>query len=326
MLHILLTLLKIIGILILSIIGICILLVLLVIFTPLRYELSGDFKGDLDSLNINARFSFFMRLINVRIQFHEKKLEWQARLAWKHLGSEKSSGDEQNDSLENATVSKVSPIKEELPVTKTDEKVLLNETVEKTVVDDSKRNDNTTKKTAPKIAAKKEDKKEDNEENKKEKSSLNDKINSFVEKIKCTSSKICDMIDLVKEKTKVVTEFINNEQHRAALKKLFIEVKKLFKKLIPKKLKGTITFGFDDPGTTGKVLAGISLLYPYIKDNLNIYTDFEGKKLVGDLYIKGRIRISMFLAFLLNLVLNKNVRITISHILKIVKSLKQGGK
>lgn len=165
-----------------------------------------------------------------------------------------------------------------------------------------------------------------NTETESEKTLFTDKVNIFIDKIKCTLSKIYAMIESVIEKKNLVADFLSEDHHNAAFMKLLSEIKKLFKKLKPKALKGHILFGFDDPSITGKVLGCISLFYPYIEKNLTITADFENKKLVGNININGRLRISMFLAFLLNLIINKNVRITISDILSLIKKLKQGGK
>lgn len=312
MLHILLTILKIIGILILAILGLGILLVLLTIFTSLRYELNGDCQNNLDSLNIDAKLSFFFHLIVFRILYHDKELKWQAKLAWKHFSSDKS--DVKKNSNNSVVVSETLKNKNE-PKSKAVE-IKRNTENKSSTKSSTKSKEPTNKGTSSQ-----------SEEPKQKKSTLTDKLDLVIEKIKCTSTKIRDMINFVDDKSELIINFTRNDQHKAALGKLLKEIKKLFKKLQPTKLQGVITFGFEDPGITGKVLAGISLVYPYIEDNLAIYPDFEEKKIcLEDVYLKGRIRISMFLGFLLNLVLNKNVRATISHILKLVKELKQGGK
>lgn len=311
MLHILLTILKMIGIIILTLIGIIALLILLIIFTPLKYELKGDSEGDLDSLKLDARFSFFVHLITVNVQYFEQNLSWQLRIAWKKISSK---NDTSGKELETHSAKHLPSSDDKKPTKKQ-----IGDNDKKTTTSIKNLPENNASSDASKILPEKENKTD------KDDSSLSDKIDKLINKIKCTFSKICDMIYSVKEKKDLVIDFLNEEHHRAAFLKLLTELKKLIKKLKPKSIKGTISFGFDDPSITGKVLGGISLIYPYIQKNLTINADFENKTLVGDLYIKGKVRISMFLALLLNLIMNKNVRITISHILKLIKTLKQGG-
>ena len=293
----LLLLLKIIGIIILSILGIFLLFILLLIFTPIRYELKGECTGNLDSLDFNAKLSFFIRLITVRIQYHENQLVWKVRLAWKKITSESDSAEKKSDTLFSAE-------QPEKKATAVSVKKVSESSINKDFTHNAKGTSSQEQKTN---------------------TGFTEKIETLIKKIKCTFTKICAMINALKEKTDEITAFLSNETHKAAFQKLLSEIRKLFKKLKPKKWDGVITFGFDDPSVTGKVLGGISILYPYIQDNLIVNADFDKKMLSGNLDVKGRIRLSIFLSFLLHLIVNKNVRVTISHILKLIKKFKQGG-
>ena len=62
------------------------------------------------------------------------------------------------------------------------------------------------------------------------------------------------------------------------------------KLLLPQKLNAKITFGFEDPYYTGKVLGWIAALIPIYGDHIDITPDFEKRILKGELKIKGRIR------------------------------------
>jgi len=62
------------------------------------------------------------------------------------------------------------------------------------------------------------------------------------------------------------------------------------KLLLPQKLNAKITFGFEDPYYTGKVLGWTAALIPIYGDHINITPDFEKRILKGELKIKGRIR------------------------------------
>ena len=76
----------------------------------------------------------------------------------------------------------------------------------------------------------------------------------------------------------------------------------------PKKINIKLRFGFDDPATTGKVLGGLAMLYPFLGDTTEIIPDFEHQILKGNVFIKGKIRISQFAALALKLLLCKDVR------------------
>ena len=69
-------------------------------------------------------------------------------------------------------------------------------------------------------------------------------------------------------------------------------------------------YGFEDPYRTGQVLAGLSMIYPFVGDNMSIQPDFEHQIIEGNLYMKGKIRAIHPVIFLIKLVLNKNIRQT----------------
>lgn len=319
MLHILLLLLKIIGIILLAVLGIVFLIILTLIFAPLRYELNGSSSGDLSSLNIQAKATFLVRIIRGYVQYQDKKLTWKLHLAWKLFSNQEietnvsetekdsetkkpvlSIGEDQAEHSISERISDPTP-KEPITQAKTVENKQKNKTV-------SENSENKTENISS------ETKKGKTENSKKEKTGILKKIERLFQKLKCTFGKIYDMMISLKEKTDEITSFINDETHKSAFFKFLSELKRFLKKIKPKVLDGEISFGFEDPSITGRVLGGISMLYPYLQEHLDISADFEEKTLYGKLYIKGRIRLSMILSFLVHLFLDKTVRITIRHI------------
>ena len=89
MLHILLTILKIIGIVLAVIIGLVLLIICVVIFAALRYEVTASGDGDVKSLSANVKFRWLFRLISGYISYQEEKLDWQVKIAWKKCSGEK---------------------------------------------------------------------------------------------------------------------------------------------------------------------------------------------------------------------------------------------
>lgn len=92
---------------------------------------------------------------------------------------------------------------------------------------------------------------------------------------------ICDKIKLLLEKKERLAEFITDEVHRKAFFKAKDEAFKLLRRLKPKKLAADLHYGFEDPCTTGQVLAGLSMLYPFWGEHVSIIPDFEQKVLEG---------------------------------------------
>lgn len=355
MLHVLLVIIKVIGIIILSIIGLLLFGLLLIIFTPLRYEVEGKCTGDIDSLKLNARFSFLLRLFQFTIQYKEKESSWQARIAWKQIGSAKETASSSEQAEPEHTIpAKETPSKspdkspalvessqketvaaapksessEATDVSKTEssEKTEVSKKVEHSEkASQSKKTEQAKKTSQPKKTeqSKKAKQSETNTKVQEDKKSFSEKIDAVIDKIKCTIQKICDKINQIEEIKETAILFIEDEDHKIAFTRLLSELKRLSKKLKPKRLKSNIRFGFENPSLTGKLLAGVSMIYPYIKDNIQLTADFEEKIFDGDIYIKGKLRISTILSFALRLIINKSVRITITHITKLVK---KGGK
>lgn len=77
---------------------------------------------------------------------------------------------------------------------------------------------------------------------------------------------------------------------------------------------GKVCYGFDDPYMTGKVLAGISMLYPFYGERLVVEPDFEKAVLEGELHIKGYIRGIYAAIIAFHLIRDKNMRTTYRHI------------
>lgn len=136
------------------------------------------------------------------------------------------------------------------------------------------------------------------------------KKQSWFNKIKCTILKICDRIKSLWETKQKVTAFLTDDVHVEAFKIVKTEIGILARHLRPRRIKGFARFGFEDPYRTGQVLAGLSILYPFYGENVEIYPDFEQKVLMGDLYIKGHIRMVHLAALLWRLFFNRYIRKT----------------
>lgn len=87
MLHILLLILKIIGIIIAVILGILVLLVCVVLFVPVRYDLRAASDGTFAKTRMEAKATWLLHLVRFRLCYEDKKLSWQVRVAWKKIQS-----------------------------------------------------------------------------------------------------------------------------------------------------------------------------------------------------------------------------------------------
>ena len=113
--------------------------------------------------------------------------------------------------------------------------------------------------------------------------------------------------------------FLEDEHTAALLDLVLADLGKILGSLLPRKMKGEIHFGLGDPFRTGEVLAALSALYPMYGGRLVIDPDFEEKRFSG--YLDGRGRLFLFRIVWIAAALwfNKNTK----FVLKRYKKLKE---
>jgi len=156
-----------------------------------------------------------------------------------------------------------------------------------------------------------------------QKKSLTDKIAAFFEKIKYTFDRMCAKIRILLEKKEIVTGFLTSEIHQSAFQKCLAELKKMLFRLRPRRVAGEIRFGFEDPSLTGRVLAGLSMAFPYWGDHVRCSPDFEEKVLEGRLSVGGSLRLLPAAAMGWNLLWSRNVRRTIRDARRLAARLRK---
>lgn len=396
-LHILFTLLKIIGILILVILGILLLAVLTVLFVSVRYEGEVGVKNSVSSIRARGTVTWFFRLIRGRFQYKNGKLHYELRILWKKIGN--STVDDKP--VKNETVEVENPEKTDLEMLAEleetrdvsedlEEQADSEQTEERTITENSAQpkdaesiSDRNNKETetekiaesetaktsesetesktqaesvkrpklvkrtsdteieedrkSPKkekdsrLAEKKRKTEKKNRKDKKEKSSdkkISEKtekgkqiwkrISGIWKKIKYTFRKICDTIEQISDLKEWAEAFLTNEDHKRAFSKALKSLKKLLISLKPGRLNGKVRYGFEDPYYTGKVLAALSVLYPWYGEAFEICPEFEQTCIVGRASVKGKIRVSYLVRAGLGLLLNRSVRKTYKDVKNIL--------
>lgn len=298
MLHILWMLLKIIGIILLIIFGLLVLSVCVVLFVPLRYYGKAEAKGTLDSVKAHLKFSWLLHFVTGYVIYENKKTKWQVRILWKKLNVEKNDTQKENAS-ENEDENKVKSHDINGDSSKTEsEKCEASEETQKEMPAETESAKNKAQHKSDKLNEKTSSKK-----------SQKPKKNIF-EKIKYTFRDFCDKIKALIKKKEKLQAFLTNEIHQSSWRRLKQEIWKLLKFLKPKKLVLNLHFGFEDPSVTGKVLAALSMLYPFYLDHINLEPEFDEKILEGDAYIKGTVRGLHLLIIICDLFLDNNIKTT----------------
>ena len=224
-----------------------------------------------------------MHLFTAYYIYKDKQSDWQVRIGWKTF-NHKDHEDSTRSKKENGDV------------------------IEEDIEPGEKNDDSDGQTSGGKTEAL-----ESGEETNTRTSETECKKQSWFEKIKCTITEVCDKI-------KMVLEFLKAEPHKLTFNRVKKEIIRLLVSLKPKKLRGKVRFGMEDPYQTGQILAALSVLYPIYGDNVEIFPEFEQKILEGDVYIKGHVRGIHAVKMVFNIIIDKNVRMTIKDIKTLFES------
>ena len=263
MIGILLTILKVIGIIILILIALALIIVLTVLFIPVRYRGKICFKEVPD---IDLSVTWLFKFLNISLKFKDE-LNISAKVAWFFtIFSNKEDLQDENISAPDNRGGKDTSEKE------SSKKGLLQSTF-------YKKGDKLKEVKAKKFKSK--DKTSDYvkaaELDKQEK-----KHSKAIRKAK--NKKISDKI-------KDIHYIITNDDNKCIFAKMLEKIKKLIDHVLPKKIEGYFKFGFDDPSVTGQVLEIFAIFYPLYKDDFKIIPMFYDEIIEADISFKGRLRL-----------------------------------
>lgn len=90
---------------------------------------------------------------------------------------------------------------------------------------------------------------------------------------------------------------------------------KILRHVLPRRMRGFIRFGFDDPAVTGIVTGGAALFYPKYRDTLVLGPDFGQECFEADCRGRGRIHPGFFLYMGLKALWNPDVRALLKKLL-----------
>lgn len=331
MLHIILFILKIIGIILLVLLGLILLMVCSALFVPVRYRVTVTRKEGEEEppVRVKAKITWFLHIVNIHAEYPAEAM-LRVRLFFItlfRLPSKKAKEKPAKETSKEKTSKEETP-KEELP-----KKEAPNETSE-TQTGNSKTQEHfagaekeksTESENIPHVTIKREAEAQDNE-----KVPLKDKlkelwisikklfikIKDFFQNIQYTIQNFCDKIKSILDNIQYYREIIESETFRQSFLLCKDELGYLFRKLKPDKFHADFIIGMDDPATTGEILAIYGMLYPLLGANVNIVGDFESKRIEGNLYLRGHIRMFTFLKIAVKVYFNKDIK-------KLIKLLKK---
>ncbi|MGN9125721.1 DUF2953 domain-containing protein [Oliverpabstia intestinalis] len=336
--YVILTILKILGIILL----VLLVIVFSVLFVPVRYRLEGEKSSPgWSEANGKVKVSWVLHLIHLRIQYQEKELDWECYLfgvplkkagaavrEWKKKRRKKKV-QEQKERRKKAVQQKNEPEKRTAAKKKGQEKPLQIEEKTRTAAKEQKSTEKQTNpeksKTAPEA---KKTQIETTERKQQEKEKVSDKLSRFWNRCKKIVGSILEFPGKLKKKlTNIRLTFRgfydkikqwrtlwNEESTLAALHFLTEKGRKLIRHVLPRKIRGSITFGCEDPALTGQILGAVAIAYPLYGKGVAVYPRFEEKILEGQLQMKGRIVVACLLWQAWKIYRNPDVRKTLKKI------------
>ncbi|MCD8371306.1 MAG: hypothetical protein LUC94_13470 [Clostridiales bacterium] len=111
-----------------------------------------------------------------------------------------------------------------------------------------------------------------------------------------------------------ILEFLKDEENRGMLLLLKRQIFVLIRHILPRKARGRIRFGFDDPGKTGQVLMAVSPFYGFYGRSLELIPVFDGQALEGNVSLRGRIRIGTLVVIAIRVWMNRSFRILVKRL------------
>lgn len=117
-------------------------------------------------------------------------------------------------------------------------------------------------------------------------------------------------------------KFLGDERTKAALRQALDLVKCSVKHLLPRRIEGNLRFGFDDPAKTGIVLAAAESFYPVWCRTLTLTPDFEAQVFMGHIAAAGRMIPGYLVIKAIGIYFNKNIQFVI-HFFKRLKAKKE---
>lgn len=332
MLHILLLILKWIGIVLAVFLLLVLLLINLGLFVPIRYRADASCQNDIETLEAEFELSWMWKLFFLTACWKKGKADMKIRIGWKYLFSEEKEGKseekievpeekEENDLQKEKEEQKfLKEQKESLPPEKTNRSLPENnvqEQAEKRECHQEKTESGIDKEEEEKESFTADRRKAGGRKKKPLWDRMKEKISEWIERCKSFWRKILAMGRNFRGKKEQIESFLTDASHRRAFCSLKREVRRFLGHVSPKDVKIVGKIGLEDPYMTGQALAVLGMLFPFLGENTVIVPDFENKVLEGSVHIEGKIHNFRMLAILWRLIKDRDVRKIIIDIKKL---------
>lgn len=299
MLHIIIFILKIIGILLLVILGLILLLVGSVLFVPITYKIRAERRDGVIRVRAVAGWMFRLLSVHYRLNTDQEPMQLlQGRIfgfsVWKPL--------EPEEEKPKKAKKKRKTKKSEKP----------------------KQSEKATQESRPEPEATAQEQLQDKQSQSKPRQNILKKLLYAIRRIygKITAIgkglfmlivRLLHMPEKASETIGTLTDFWNLEENVKARESIFRELKFLWKHSRPRKADLTLHFGFEDPSWTGQCMGILSILNVWYPGRITLDPEFEQEIFEGTLYIKGHMMLAVPLLSAFRLWRDENVKKMYRH-------------
>ena len=268
-----LTILKIIGILLLVLLGLLFLAALLVLVVPLRYRIWMEYR---ESLKAKVSVSWLLKMAELKAVY-DGELDVDVRALWFHPLRD----GEKKEPAEIEEKKQPQELSGQLVIQSEPQSKIQSETH-----------------SLKQSAKEREADQDDNSQSEKEGSGRPCAGNRW-KQISAAGlhfkSQICRKWNGFYRKMISYRNFVTNERNQRVFFMILGQSKRLVHHILPKKVLLQADIGFDDPATTGNVLAAASILYAFYGDRIQVTPYFDQEILEGEVEASGRIRLGTLL-------------------------------
>ena len=288
---VLLLILKIIGIILLILLGLILLILAVVLFVPVRYQVSGSIG---EKTTVRIAVTWLLHAVSWRAAYEEEGFSSQLRIfGITRKGKKPDDGEPGEDDREDGA---------EEPEERSAADALLTDGEQKTdgILTDGEQgeaerfDERQAKEADP--AEHKELEQANPAVRRKRRGGLVrriwERIRAFfaglVRKLRQLRAGIKEALKKIKD----VRTFLTDERHREVLPLIFTELKYLLTHFKFRRIRTDLTFSMGDPALTGQVLGGLCVLPFLYRYQVQVYPDFEAENtyVTGTFDIKGRAR------------------------------------
>lgn len=322
MVHVLLLILKVLGITLLILLGLVLLTLLLLLIAPFYYTIDAEYYGDVKAV---GRIQWLCFVLDLKAMYGNSKFLYYL----KSFGFTISTNDENDKHYRQWLEPEETKTKEEqkVPVTLVEddfEDLSMIPSENKEIV--SEKPPEKAPEKPPGIFARIHNKwKEAMEWVTSIPMRIHYKISEILSRILDFLANLKENIrKAIKKRDEIVQKVTDiwNLLQKSSTKQTWKDIRRYllqcWKHVRPRKFHGLLRFGMEDPSVTGQVLGVIAMLMPLYRNQLVIAPDFEQQIFEGEIYARGHVQMGFFLIWMLQMVLNRNLVKTIHGVMTIL--------